>query len=187
MAIDEFFPPRPASTPTIYAFASTHPDYAGLLKVDYTERVAAERIAEQFPSRVNPYRIELIEPAMRLDESKVNLGLMILTKPAQLRIDLPLDAIARVCETFGVSELAVFGSVLRDDFDPARSDVDILVRFINNDAGPFWGKYMDMEEELEALLGRKVDVVSWKAIEQSRNPYRRNHILKHARRVYGQG
>ena len=43
MAIDEFFPPRPAATPTIYAFASTHPDHAGLLKVGYTERVAVGR------------------------------------------------------------------------------------------------------------------------------------------------
>jgi predicted nucleotidyltransferase len=110
-----------------------------------------------------------------------------LTKPAQLHIDLPLDAIARVCEKHGVSELAVFGSVLRDDFDPARSDVDFLVRFINNDAGDWGGKYMDMEDELAKLLGRKVDVVSWRGIEQSTNPVRRGHILKHARRVYVEG
>ena len=69
MSIDGFFPKRPAATPTIYAFASTHPDHAGLLKVGYTERVAADRIAAQFPSGVNPYRIELIEPAMRSDGS----------------------------------------------------------------------------------------------------------------------
>jgi predicted nucleotidyltransferase len=112
---------------------------------------------------------------------------MTLTNPAQLRIDLPLDAIARVCETFGVSELAVFGSVLRDDFDPARSDVDFLVRFIDNDAGPFWGKFMDMEEQLGRLLGRKVDVVDWGGIEQSTNPYRQGHILKHARMIYAEG
>lgn len=69
MALQEFFPPRPPATPTIYAFASTHPDHAGLLKIGYTERIAADRIAEQFPSGVNPYRIELIEPAMRSDGS----------------------------------------------------------------------------------------------------------------------
>ncbi len=112
---------------------------------------------------------------------------MVLTRPEQLRIDLPLEAIALVCQKHGVSELAVFGSVLRDDFDPARSDVDFLVRFIDNDAGPFWGKFMDMEEELGTLLGRRVDVVDWGGVEQSRNPYRRNHILKHARRIYAQG
>lgn len=66
---NQFFPPRPPATPTIYAFASTHPDHAGLLKVGYTERVAADRIAEQFPSGLNAYRIELIEPAMRSDGS----------------------------------------------------------------------------------------------------------------------
>ena len=69
MAMDEFFPPRPPATPTIYAYASTHPDHAGLLKVGYTERIAADRIAEQFPSGLNAYRIELIEPAMRSDGS----------------------------------------------------------------------------------------------------------------------
>jgi hypothetical protein len=69
MSINGFFPKRPAATPTIYAFASTHPDHAGLLKVGYTERLAADRIAEQFPSGVKAYRIELIEPAMRADGS----------------------------------------------------------------------------------------------------------------------
>ena len=109
---------------------------------------------------------------------------MVLTRPEQLRIDLPLEAIALVCQKHGVSELAVFGSVLRDDFDPARSDVDFLVRFIDNDAGPWAHKFMDMKEELEALIGRGVDVVDWRGIEQSTNPYRRNHILKHARSFY---
>lgn len=95
-----------------------------------------------------------------------------------------MDAIAGVCRKYGVSELAVFGSVLRDDFDPARSDVDFLVRFIDNDAGPWARKFMDMKEELETLLGRGVDVVDWSGIEQSTNPYRRDHILRHARSFY---
>ena len=43
MAMDDFFPPRPSATPTIYAYASTHPDLAGLLKVGYTERVGSAR------------------------------------------------------------------------------------------------------------------------------------------------
>lgn len=49
-----------------------------------------------------------------------------------------------MCEGYGVSELAVFGSVLRDDFDPSRSDVDFLVRFTNNDSGPWRSKYLDV-------------------------------------------
>jgi len=111
----------------------------------------------------------------------------VLTRPEQLRIDVPLEAIAAVCQKYGVSELAVFGSVLRDDFDPQRSDVDFLVQFIDNDAGDWGSKYMDMREELEGMLDRKVDVVSWRGIEESTNPVRRGHILKHARRIYEQG
>jgi hypothetical protein len=41
MTADHSFPPRPGAAPTIYAYASTHPDHAGLLKVGYTERNAA--------------------------------------------------------------------------------------------------------------------------------------------------
>ena len=63
---------------------------------------------------------------------------MTLTQPENLRVQLPLEAVGEVCRKYGVSELAVFGSVLREDFDPARSDVDLLVRFIDDDAGD-WG------------------------------------------------
>ena len=111
---------------------------------------------------------------------------MTLTKPENLRVDLPLEAIAEICRRFGVSELAVFGSSLRDDFR-SDSDVDFLVRFVDNDAGPWMSKFIDMEEELGKLLARKVDLVSWNAVEESTNPYRRNHILRHARPIYAQG
>lgn len=43
MAMDDFFPPRPPAAPTVYAFASTHPDHAGLLKVGYTELAVDEQ------------------------------------------------------------------------------------------------------------------------------------------------
>lgn len=69
MPTDEFFPARPGATPTIYAFASTHPDHAGLLKVGYTEQKAAERIAQQFPGGFTGYKIKLIEVAIRSDGS----------------------------------------------------------------------------------------------------------------------
>lgn len=48
----EFFPPRPVATPTIYANASTHPDHKGLLKVGSTEREAAERVVGASGARV---------------------------------------------------------------------------------------------------------------------------------------
>jgi predicted nucleotidyltransferase len=111
---------------------------------------------------------------------------MTLALPDNLRIHLPLEAIAGVCRRLGVSELAVFGSALRDDFR-TDSDVDFLVRFIDNDTGPWMEKFLDLEESLGRLLHRKADVVSWPGIENSTNPYRRTHILNHARLVYAAG
>src|SRR6266571_6484090 len=65
-----FFPPRPESRPTIYAYADTNPQYAGLLKVGYTTLDAKTRVAQQYPTvrpGMPPYRIVLEEPAMRND------------------------------------------------------------------------------------------------------------------------
>jgi predicted nucleotidyltransferase len=108
---------------------------------------------------------------------------MTLTQPHNLRIDLPLNAIAGVCRRFGVSELAVFGSAMRDDFR-ADSDVDFLVRFHDNDAGPWMSKFDHLESELAGLLGRRVELTDWNGVAQSTNPYRRDAILKSARTVY---
>jgi hypothetical protein len=67
---NDFFPPRPVSRPTIYAYEDTHPQYAGLLKVGYTTVDAQSRVAQQYPTLRPgnaPYRIVLEEPAMRND------------------------------------------------------------------------------------------------------------------------
>jgi hypothetical protein len=66
----DFFPPRPASRPTIYAYEDTNPQYAGLLKVGYTTLDAQSRVAQQYPTLrpgKPPYRIVLEESAMRND------------------------------------------------------------------------------------------------------------------------
>ncbi|MFN4242482.1 MAG: GIY-YIG nuclease family protein [Tepidisphaerales bacterium] len=63
----DFFPSRPLTTPAIYAFSVTHAEHAGLLKVGYTERPVAQRVAEQFPTGFTGYDIRLIEPATRPD------------------------------------------------------------------------------------------------------------------------
>ncbi len=66
----EFFPPRPESRPTIYAYEDTHPEYAGLLKVGYTTVDVRSRVAQQYPTLrpgKPPYRIVLEESAMRND------------------------------------------------------------------------------------------------------------------------
>ena len=95
----------------------------------------------------------------------------------------PLQEIAALCEEYGVQQLDVFGSVLRDDFGP-DSDVDFLVVFKNNDYGPWMSKLTNLEEDLSRLLGRRVDVVSRHGVEQSENYIRRRHILSAARTLY---
>jgi hypothetical protein len=67
---DDFFPPRPASRPTVYAYEDTNPQYAGLLKVGYTNVNVQNRVAQQYPTKrpgKPPYRIVLEEPTMRND------------------------------------------------------------------------------------------------------------------------
>ena len=98
-------------------------------------------------------------------------------------IELPMDELARVCGTYGVSELAVFGSALRDEFGP-DNDVDFLVTFENDDSGPWMCKLTELENELSVLLQRDVDVVHRRGIEQSNNWIRRDAILDSARVVY---
>jgi len=108
------------------------------------------------------------------------------TGELKTRIPLPLDAIAEICRRHGVERLEVFGSVLRDDFGP-ESDVDFLVVFRNNDAGPWLGQYEEFQDDLEKLLSRPVDVLGRKSVEESPNYIRRKQILSTAREVYAEG
>jgi predicted nucleotidyltransferase len=94
----------------------------------------------------------------------------------------PPGAIEDFCRRWKIVELAVFGSVLRDDFRP-DSDIDFLVRFAP-DARWSLFDHARMERELEELLGREVDLVSRSAVERSRNWIRREEILGTARTLY---
>ena len=98
-------------------------------------------------------------------------------------IPLPLERIVALCRRHGVVELAVFGSILGDRFG-AESDIDFLARFENDDLGPWMSRLDELRRDLEALLGRAVDVVDWKGIERSRNPYRRHGILSDHKLLY---
>jgi len=93
--------------------------------------------------------------------------------------------IAAFCRRWRIIELALFGSVLRDDFGP-ESDVDVLVAFAP-DAD--WGllDHLRMEHELAELLGRPVDLLTRRAVERSHNPLRRQDILSTAEVVYAAG
>jgi len=87
------------------------------------------------------------------------------------------------CQRWQIQELALFGSVLRDGFRP-DSDVDILVSF-DPAARHTLFDMVHMQDELQRLLNRKVDLVSRRGIEMSRNYIRKKAILETAEVVYG--
>ena len=98
--------------------------------------------------------------------------------------DLHIDdqAVESFCKRWKIRELALFGSVLRDDFHK-DSDVDVLVTF-QNDARWTLFDHVDMQDELASILGRRVDLVSRRGIEASRNSHRRSMILDSAEVIY---
>lgn len=100
----------------------------------------------------------------------------------ELPIQVPKVEIESFCRRWKVTELSLFGSVLRNELRP-DSDVDVLVSF-----GPDarWSLFdvVRMEEELQEILGRKVDLVERVAVERSENYIRRECILSHLLPIY---
>ncbi len=94
-------------------------------------------------------------------------------------IDIRRDAIEVFCKKWDVKELALFGSVLREDFG-ADSDVDVLVTLSDNHTLDLFD-WVAMGQELEAILGRPVDLVELSSL---RNPHRRAAILTSKEEVY---
>jgi prevent-host-death family protein len=101
-------------------------------------------------------------------------------RAASLMVDF--RKLAAFCERHHIETLYLFGSVLTDACD-AQSDVDVMFEPEGN--GPGYFEQMKMTDELEALWGRPVDLVSRRAVESSANPIRRQAILDSARVVYG--
>ncbi len=97
----------------------------------------------------------------------------------QTRLEISQDQIASFCRRWMVAEMALFGSVLRDDFRP-ESDVDVLVDFVPEAA---WSLFdiSRMRLELSSLLGREADLVQ---VGGLRNPFRRRAILSSREIIY---
>ncbi len=95
------------------------------------------------------------------------------------KIEVPPEVVADFCRRWSIEELSLFGSVLRDDFRP-DSDVDLLVTFAEGSQRSL-RDWEEMEEELRAMFGRKVDLVEKRYL---RNPFRRHEILRTHRVVY---
>jgi len=100
----------------------------------------------------------------------------------RVRIRLPQDEIRGFCRRRKVRELALFGSVLRDDFRP-DSDVDVLIS-LDPDAHVGLFDLVTMQMELSAILGHEVDLVERAAVEGSANYIRRKAILSDLEVIY---
>ena len=79
---------------------------------------------------------------------------------AELPIKIDRQKIAEFCRARGIRKLCLFGSVLRADFDPEHSDVDVLAEFEPGALKGVGFRYFGYGEELAAILGRKVDFCS---------------------------
>jgi len=78
------------------------------------------------------------------------------------------EEIAELCRTHHVQRLAIFGSAARDDFDPTRSDVDVLVEFDDMPIETYGENKHSLRHALELAFHRNVDLLTWESI---RNPY----------------
>jgi hypothetical protein len=94
------------------------------------------------------------------------------------KISVPHSALAALCARHGVRRLALFGSVLRDDFGP-DSDVDVLVEFEPSLRVTYFS-LARLEADLGTLLGRRADV----HLPRSLHPYLRERVLAQAEDTY---
>ena len=99
------------------------------------------------------------------------------------KISISKKEIAAFCKRWQVTELALFGSVLREDFGP-KSDVDVLVEFAPGRTPGL--AFVSMAEELSEILGRQVDVLTRSSVERSQNYIRRKAILDSAEVIYAE-
>ena len=78
----------------------------------------------------------------------------------ELPIQIDHEKVAKFCRARGIRKLSLFGSVLRGDFNPARSDVDVLAEFDPDALKGVGFRYFAYGEELAAIIGRRVDFCS---------------------------
>ena len=100
----------------------------------------------------------------------------------KLRIPLPMEDIARFCRRWSIARLEVFGSVLRDDFRP-DSDLDLVATYAPQARWSLLDR-VRMKLELEALLGRQVDLLNRRALEKAKRHARAASILAQTQPLY---
>lgn len=99
---------------------------------------------------------------------------------AELPIPIDHEQVAEFCRARGIRRLSLFGSVLRDDFDPARSDVDVLAEF---EPGVRPGlKFFGYGDDMAEIIRRKVDFVTPEWL----SPHFRDEVMREAVPIYEQ-
>ncbi len=98
------------------------------------------------------------------------------------RLGIKPNILQEFCRKAKISKLCLFGSILRDDFNP-DSDIDILVTF-NPDVNITFLQFVDLEYQLEDLLNRKVDLLEKTTVEKDFNWIRRQGILNNYQVIY---
>jgi len=89
--------------------------------------------------------------------------------------------IAALCRRHQVKRLELFGSAARGDFDPEKSDLDFFVEFLSYDSPRIADQWFGLQEDLEELLGWKVELTS---LRTSKNPYFLQRANQHKVALY---
>ena len=97
---------------------------------------------------------------------------------SRARIQVPRERLETVCRRHHIRWLALFGSVLRDDFRP-DSDIDVLIEFEPEEPYTYF-TLARIEDDLSDVLGRKVDV----HVPRMLHPYIRDKVLSQAEELY---
>ncbi|MGQ9799913.1 MAG: nucleotidyltransferase family protein [Ignavibacterium sp.] len=97
-------------------------------------------------------------------------------------INISEDKIKEICKRFFITELSLFGSALRNDFND-NSDIDLLIEFMPG-SGISLFDIIDIQDEFKKLFGRDVDIVSKNAIRRSRNYIKKKQILENYKVIY---
>ncbi|HET8828730.1 MAG TPA: nucleotidyltransferase domain-containing protein [Pelobium sp.] len=96
-------------------------------------------------------------------------------------VEQHMDALKKLCQTFQVEKLYLFGSALNSKFN-RKSDLDFLVKFKSVEPSEYFDNYIGLKEKLESLFTRKVDLLEEQALK---NPILINAINNSKKIVYG--
>jgi uncharacterized protein len=124
---------------------------------------------------------QLSQQAYQLKDLKLAENL----KQIEKRLGISLITINKFCQRWNIIELALFGSILRDDFK-SESDIDFLVTF-SPEIKIGFKELLSIEKELKILVKRDIDLVFKNTIKNSQNWIKKRNILENAEVIYGKG